>query len=170
MVNGEEKGVMAGYLRLNKKCMRSMYLGYAITYAILLAAFILFMSYSREALGDAYGTVQLIGLAGLVLILAYMLAAPPVFYSRYRYKITEDRVDVRSGILFLRHVMVPIERVHQVEVSRGPINNMLGLGHVIITTAGGTATISYLEIVEAEKIADLLNKLVGTMLRDREST
>jgi uncharacterized protein len=170
MVDGKETSGTAGYLRLNKNCMLSMYLGYAITYAILLAAFILFMSYSKEALGDAHDAVLLVGLVGLVLILAYMLVAPPVFYSRYRYKITEDRVDVRSGILFLRHVMVPIERIHQVEVSRGPINNMLGLGHVNVTTAGGTATISYLVIEEAEKMAERLNKLVGTMIRDREST
>lgn len=170
MTDGEEKGGTAGYLRLNKKCMRSMYLGYAITYAVLLVAFILIMSYSGEALGEARGTVLLIGLACLVIVLAYMLMAPPVFYSRYRYKIAEDRVDVRSGILFLRHVMVPIERIHQVEVSRGPINNMLGLGHVNITTAGGTATVSYLEIEEAERMAERLNNLVGKMLRDREST
>ncbi len=170
MTEGEERGSTAGYMRLNRKCIWSMYLGYAIAYAILLGAFVIIMSYSGEALGDARGTVQLIGLACLVVVLAYVLMAPPVFYSRYRYKITEDRVDVRSGILFLRHVMVPIERIHQVEVSRGPINNMLGLGHVNITTAGGTATVSYLEIEEAEKMAERLNKLVGKMLRDREST
>jgi membrane protein YdbS with pleckstrin-like domain len=45
---------------------------------------------------------------------------------------------------------------------------MLGLGHVNITTAGGTAKISYLEIDEAERIADHLNELVGTILRERE--
>lgn len=170
MTDGEEKDGTVSYLRLNKKCMWSMYLGYAITYAVLLVGFILLMSLFGESLGDARSMVQLIGLAFVVIVLAYMLAAPPVFYSRYRYKITEDRVDVRSGILFLKHVMVPIERIHQVEVSRGPIDNMLGLGHVNVTTAGGIATVSYLEIAEAEKMAERLNRLIGTMLRDREST
>jgi len=76
---------------------------------------------------------------------------------------------VRYGILVIRHILVPIERVHQVEVSRGPIDTMLGLGDVTITTAGGDATINYLEIEEAEKVADLLNDLIGRMLQDRKS-
>jgi membrane protein YdbS with pleckstrin-like domain len=77
-------------------------------------------------------------------------------------------VDVRYGIVILRHILVPIERVHQVEVSRGPVNNMLGLANVNIITAGGVATISYLELDEAEKIAERLNDLINRMLRDRE--
>jgi membrane protein YdbS with pleckstrin-like domain len=172
MVDGEtddrtEKAA-EGYRKLNRKCIRSMYIGYGIAYTILLAAFLVLMSYARETLGSAYGTAWLLGIVALALILVYVVAAPPVFYARYWYRITEDKVDVRSGILILRHIMVPIERVHQVEVTRGPIDNMLGLGHVNITTAGGTAKISYLEIDEAERIADRLNELVGTILRERE--
>jgi membrane protein YdbS with pleckstrin-like domain len=156
------------YRKLNRKCMRSMYIGYGVAYAVLVAAFLALMVLSREAFGSARDAVWTVGIVALVLILAYVVAAPRVFYARYRYLISDDKVDVRYGILVLRHIMVPIERVHQVEVSRGPINNMLGLGHVNITTAGGTATISYLEIDEAEKIADRLNRLVGTILRERE--
>jgi len=166
---GKEGGA-DGYRRLNRKCMQSMYIGHGIAYAILLAAFLTAMGYARAPLGPSYDDFWYLGIAALVLILIYMVAAPPVFYARYRYMITEDRVDVRYGIVVLRHIMVPIERVHQVEVTRGPINNMLGLGHVNITTAGGIATISYLEIDEAEKIAERLNKLVSTMLREREGT
>jgi membrane protein YdbS with pleckstrin-like domain len=64
--------------------------------------------------------------------------------------------------------MVPIERLHQVEIHSGPINNLLGLSQVNFTTAGGTASISYLETEKAEAIADRLNALVRAMLRDRE--
>ncbi|MDW5563349.1 MAG: PH domain-containing protein [Methanomassiliicoccus sp.] len=147
-----------------------MYLGNGITYVILLTVFLLVMNYAREGLGPAGGTLWLVGIAVLATVLVYMLAAPQVFYARYRYVITRDKVDVRYGVLVLRHILVPIERVHQVEVTRGPIDNMFGLGHVSITTAGGTAKIRYLEIDEAEKIADRLNELVGTMLREREGT
>ena len=64
-------------------------------------------------------------------------------------------------------MLVPIERVHQVEVSRGPVNSMLGLVEVTITTAGGVATLSYLEVEEAERVAGVLDSLVGRMLRER---
>lgn len=158
-----------GYRRLNRKCMLSMYIGYAILYAVLLVAYLLLRTYSQEFLGPYYDFVQYAALAVLAVALIYIVAAPPVYYARYRYQITEDKVDVRYGILVIRHILVPIERVHQVEVSRGPIDTMLGLGDVTITTAGGDATINYLEIEEAEKVADLLNDLIGRMLQDRKS-
>jgi hypothetical protein len=103
----------------------------------------------------------------LAITLVYIAVAPPVFYARYRYRITKDRVDVRYGVLVIRHILVPIERVHQVEIARGPINNLLDLADVTITTAGGEASIRYLEVDEAEKVADQLNDLIGRMLRER---
>lgn len=159
-----------GYRRLNRKCMISMYIGYAISYALLLAGYLLLKTFSQKFLGSYYDLVQYAALAILAVALIYIIAAPPVYYARYRYQITEDKVDVRYGILVIRHILVPIERVHQVEVSRGPIDTILGLGDVTITTAGGEATINYLEIEEAEKIADRLNRLIGRMLQDRIST
>ncbi|NLK26566.1 MAG: PH domain-containing protein [Euryarchaeota archaeon] len=156
------------YRRLNRKCMLSMYINYAAVYAILLVSYFVVIKLSKEHLGPDYDMVRYIAIAALAIVLTYMIAAPPVYYARYKYMITKDKIDVRYGILIIRHIMVPIERVHQVEVSRGPINNLLGLGHVNITTAGGTATISYLELEEAEKVADRLNDMIGVMLRDRE--
>jgi membrane protein YdbS with pleckstrin-like domain len=150
--------------------MVSMYIGYAILYAVLLAGYLLLTTFSQDLLGPSYGPVQCAARVVLAVALAYIVAAPPVSYARYRYQITEDSVDVRCGVLVIRHILVPIERVHQVEVSRGPINTMLGLADVTITTAGGDATIEYLEIEEAEKVADLLNKLIGRMLQDRTAT
>lgn len=150
--------------------MVSMYIGYAISYAVLLAGYLLLTTFSQDLLGPQYSLVQSAAQVVLAVALVSMVAAPPVSYARYRYQITEDRVDVRCGVLVIRHILVPIERVHQVEVSRGPINTLLGLADVTITTAGGDATIEYLEIEEAEKVADLLNKLIGRMLQDRTAT
>lgn len=157
-----------GYLRLNKKCMLSMYISNAITYVLILIAFVLMTEYARDLLGPAHDVVWTLGIVLLVLVLVYLVVAPPIYYARYRYRLTEDRVDVRYGIVVLRHIMVPIERLHQVEIHSGPINNLLGLSQVNITTAGGTASISYLETEKAEAIADRLNALVRAMLRDRE--
>lgn len=159
-----------GYRRLNRKCMLSMYIDYAMWYAVLLAAYLLTKTYAEGFLGLYYDLIGYGFQVVLGIALVYIVAAPPVFYTRYRYRITEDRVDVRCGVLFIRHTLVPIERVHQVEIARGPINNILGLADVTITTAGGEATIRYLEIDEAEKVADRLNNLIGRMLRERMPT
>ena len=64
--------------------------------------------------------------------------------------------------------MVPIERIHQVDVSRGPINRAFGLADVMITTAGGSVTIDHLEEDVAEDIAGRLNQSVVRMLKERD--
>ena len=156
------------YRRLNKKCVLSMYITNGIVYAILLAAFLFLLFFVPALRESTFGIVTILAAAGMVLLLVYFVVGPRIYYDRYRYMITADKVDVRYGIIILRHILVPIERVHQVEVSRGPVNNMLGLANVNITTAGGVATISYLEIDEAEKIVERLTELINSMLRDRE--
>ncbi len=156
------------YRRLNRKCMLSMYITNGITYTILLAAFILLLIFVPALRESTFSIVTILAAAGMVLLLVYFIVGPRIYYDRYRYMITADKVDVRYGIIILRHILVPIERVHQVEVSRGPVNNMLGLANVNITTAGGVATISYLEVDEAEKIVERLTELINSMLRDRE--
>lgn len=167
-VSANEEGPTDSYRRLNRKCMRSMYITNGITYAILLAIFLLLIFFVPTAREPGAALIVIMAAAGMVLLLVYFIVGPRIYYDRYRYMITADKVDVRYGIIVLRHILVPIERVHQVEVSRGPVNNMLGLANVNITTAGGVATISYLEVDEAEKIVERLTELINSMLRDRE--
>jgi len=159
-----------GYRRLNRRCMISIYIKYGIGYAILLTICTFLTSLTQNLPGPYYNIARLslVGVPAIVLI--YMVVAPPVFYARYRYRITDDRIEMRRGVLVISHTLVPIERVHQVEITRGPINNLLGLADVTITTAGGEATINYLELEEAERVAELLNKLIGEMLRERLHT
>ncbi|NLI74264.1 MAG: PH domain-containing protein [Euryarchaeota archaeon] len=156
------------YRRLNKKCMLSMYINNAITYIIL--SIILLLIFKLITLSDELSVQSIIPLilVSMILLLIYFIIGPWIYYERYRYMITSDKIDVRYGIIILRHILVPIERVHQVQVSRGPVNNLLGLANVNVTTAGGVATISYLEVDEAEKIVERLTDLINAMLRDSE--
>ena len=66
------------------------------------------------------------------------------------------------------HILVPVERIHQVEVVRGPINRMFGLSDVVVTTAGGTVKVQFLEDGVAETIADSLNESVIRLLKSRD--
>lgn len=103
----------------------------------------------------------------MVLLLAYFIVAPIVFYRRYSYIVSSDRVDVRRGVLIVHHILVPLERVHQVEIRINPISGRLGFADVIMTTAGGTAKIQFLEKDVANRIAAELNVLINDMIRDR---
>ncbi len=155
------------YRRLNRRCMASMYTGYAVL--LIVTGAIVAAVYS--AVGEIDGPERVrIPLAALYLILlAYCIVAPPVFYRHYRYLIDGEKLDVRRGVIFIRHTFVPIERVMQVEVTRGPINRIWGLADVVVTTAGGTADIQYLNPEEAERVANYLGQVVNRIMRARES-
>ena len=157
------------YRTLNPKSKISMYIGYTIIFVILSVLFVYLRSYCAQIEGLSFFS-YLIGIyfVGLVIYLAYMIVAPLLYYRHFRYIITSEKIDVRYGVITIHHTVVPIERVHQVEVTRGPINNMLGLANVTVTTAGGTANIRFLEISEAERIAEELNRLINKIIEDRK--
>lgn len=84
------------------------------------------------------------------------LIAPFVRYERYRYRFTEEEIDVKEGFIFIERNIVPIERLHKIAMESGPIDRIFGLSKVIVTTAGGDVTIRFLETEKAEQIVERL--------------
>lgn len=153
------------YHRLNRRCMASMYTGYAV----LLALVGIFVAAIYVSVGetDFSREVRITLIVLFAILLIYCLVAPPVFYRHYRYLLDGEKIDVVCGVIFIRHTFVPIERVMQVEVTHGPINRMWGLADVVVTTAGGVAQIQYMEPDEAERVANDLGQIVNKVLRAR---
>lgn len=165
----DENGLTSdGFHRIVAVSLKSMYIERAIEVAILATVCLIVFSYS-----DFFKGYEVLIRVAVVLILTvcitYLLTSPVVFYRRYRYRIDEEKLDIRSGVISIVHTMVPIERIHQVEVVRGPINRIFGLSSVVMTTAGGRVTIQYLEDPVAESIADLLNESIVKLLKSRDS-
>ena len=165
----DENGLTVdGYRCLEPESKRSMYLGNVITMIISAAIVLLIVMYGDSWLGGYYD-IACIGLYVLLaVIVVYGLIEPQITYMRYRYRMDDDKIEVRRGIVYITHEMVPIERVHQVDVSEGPINRMYGLANVNITTAGGVVTIEYLKSDVAEAIASKLNEKVIKLLKERD--
>jgi uncharacterized protein len=155
-----------GFKVLDPKVKKAMRLSVLLFLAISVAVTALTLLF-RKDLGDAYWPLLIVFFIIDVVAVLDIIIVPSVFYARYRYNVGEDRIDVLRGVLVIRHMVVPVERIHQVEVTRGPIKNMFGLADVTITTAGGTATIEYLELSEAEGIATNLNEKVLKILKER---
>jgi len=165
----DDSGMTAdGYHILNPVSMKAMYIANAIKFGISAVAVFLLVHFSGELFGEAkdYACMVIIGL--YIVLAAYLIAGPAVFYRRYRYRIDDDKVEIRRGIVTITHTLVPIERIHQVQVAKGPINRMFGLANVVITTAGGVTTLEYLDETTAEGIASKLNEYVVKLLKDRD--
>ena len=89
------------------------------------------------------------------------ILAPFVRYQRYRYRFSEEDIDVREGVLFIHRDIVPIERLHKVALESGPVDRIFGLSKVIVTTAGGDVTIRFLELSVAEQIVSRLKTRIN---------
>ncbi len=163
-----EHGVTAdGYHILPKRAMASMYIGSII--ALLIITLVVFTIYVYALpYYDESDINPIFMFVPFGLLAIYFIFGPAIYYARYRYRINEDRIDIRRGIFVISHTVVPIERVHQLEVARGPINNLFKLADVTITTAGGIAKIQFLDLQVAEKTADSLNEYITDILRKRE--
>ena len=156
-----------GYRFLNPKAKLAMYIKSAIVVIAVVAIDTVIYVFRKDLELSSTGFFVICGIS-LVLIL-FLLARPILFYNHYRYIVNTEMVDVQRGIFFIKRTVVPIERIHQVQVRRGPISNYLGLADVVITTAGGSAVIEYLDKPVADSIAELLNNIVNKIVRDRET-
>ena len=156
-----------GYQLLDPRSKKAMYIKNAIAVIVLAVADAVLFAFGGRA-GIEPAVIWCVTAAVIALILM-LLVWPQIFYRHYRYIVDGEKVDVRRGVLFITRTVVPIERVHQVEVTRGPISNALGLADVTVTTAGGSAKIEYLEQDVADSIAEHLREVVNGIVRDRES-
>lgn len=105
---------------------------------------------------------------GLVLAVLYTLIAPGIRFKRYRYMIAKDRIEIIEGLIFIHRTIVPIDRIYQIDIRRGPLDTAVGVAKVIITTAGSSAAFRFLEPEAADEIAMYINETVLGIIKSKE--
>lgn len=110
-----------------------------------------------------------ISMALAVLTLADIIISPYFRFHRYRYSINEECIDVIEGYLFIKRQIVPIERIHKLQMKKGPVDQFFHLAKVIVTTGGGDVTLAFLEEERAEKIADSLRKRINEIVLEERN-
>jgi len=71
-----------------------------------------------------------------ILTAVWALFWPPVRYRHTSYRVDNQGVRIKSGVIWRSVVSVPQSRVQHTDVSQGPIERSLGLATLIIHTAG----------------------------------
>lgn len=147
------------YEKLSKKALKCMYMatatGTMIVYVIAIILEVLLFYPGKWMIAHI-----IVGIVcGLLLI---NVAVMPWFrYNRYRYKIDDECIDIEEGYFFVTRDIVPIERLHKLQIERGPIDKMCGVAKVLVTTAGGDVTIRFLEVERANEIMESLKKKIN---------
>ncbi len=156
------------YKKLNKKAMSCMYVKSWITsfvmIIILLVGRILLNDIMKSNLHPTWYQVVCGVIYGFVaFFIIYSSIAPKIRYNRYQYLLTDEEFAVRKGLVIIKNEIVPIERLHKIEVSSGPIFRAFGLKEIKVTTAGGEIKVDYLDDAVAEEIANSLKTRINTI-------
>ena len=134
------------------------------TFFILIAPAVAAAVFARDYIGNA-GLILVA--AALVLSVVYTLVAPPIRFKRYRYLIAKDRIEIIEGLLFISRTIVPIDRIYQIDIRKGPLDNAVGVAKVIVTTAGSSASFRFLEPEAADEIALYINETVLNKIKGK---
>jgi len=98
----------------------------------------------------------------VVLLVALVNAAiTPRRVRAIGYRLRDDDLLVRRGILFQRFAAVPYGRMQLVDVNRGPLARALGLAEVKLVTAAAASnvTVPGLPMADADELRDRLVEL-----------
>jgi len=116
---------------------------------------------------------DLIPLAGIIVlgIVALLIAGFYLSWRWHTFRITEDQVEVRSGILFRTQRRAPLDRVQGVNLTRPLFARLVGMGKLEVVGAGLDANVKleYLSTADAEEVrADILRLASGARLARTE--
>ena len=66
---------------------------------------------------------------------------PPWRFRRWRWRVTNQALELRYGIIVHRHIAVPYFRIQQIDVTRRPLERLAGLSALEVTTASASGTV-----------------------------
>ena len=96
----------------------------------------------------------------VVLAVAYVVVMPRVRYRIHRWESTDTAVYTQTGWLRRERRIAPMSRVQTVDFEQGPIDRLLGLASVTVTTASaaGPLHITAIDKPVADRLVDDLTR------------
>lgn len=147
----------SGWLRVSPKYIVVEVIGSIIGMIIFVGAFVVAYLFWQQWWA-LWGAI-VIGIVSLV-----SLAFEPRRVRSIGYRLRQDDLLFRRGIMFQRQVAVPYGRMQLVDITRGPVARALGLADLkFVTAAASTAvTVPGLPMEEADRLRDELVALAET--------
>jgi membrane protein YdbS with pleckstrin-like domain len=89
-------------------------------------------------------------------------------WSRWRYKIYENEIELMHGVFVVRRVIIPMIRVQHVDTKQGPLLRHYDLATVTVSTAATTHEIPGLTMGNADSLRDHIAQLAREADTDDE--
>jgi membrane protein YdbS with pleckstrin-like domain len=97
-----------------------------------------------------------------VALLGLALAAtvPTLRTRRWRWRLDDDELDLRRGVVVDTRTIIPVTRIQHVDVRRTVWSQMFGLASVVVHTAAGTTELPHLREDTARDVRDHIAGLI----------
>ena len=157
------------YKSLDKKGITVMRInalvsGLIITIITLVIAWFVYME-----VNDFWkGITVVVAVAIILLALLDIVLFPKIRYNRYKYLITDEKIEVKKGLFLITTSIIQIKKKKKIELSNGPIDRIFNLSNVNIYTAAGTVDIKFLNDDEAKNISEKVNALLKKELNKKD--
>lgn len=154
---------------LDKKGITVMRINALISGVITLLIIGIITMFIYPEIENILGKTLIITISSIILIvvLINILIFPKIRYDRYKYLVTDERIEVKKGLFLITTSIIQIKRIQKIELSNGPIDRKFGLSNVEIYTAAGTVDIKFLKNSEAREISDKVNELLKNKLENK---
>lgn len=137
-------------------------IGWWMLQSLLFAGPVLAASIVAYALWEAARPWLIVAVAGSAVMLAAGVLVEPLWrYRVHRWEATDEAVYARTGWLVREWRAAPLARVQTVDAVQGPVEQVLGLSTLRVTTASsrGAITIGGLDRDTAVRVAERLTRI-----------
>ncbi|NVM52436.1 MAG: PH domain-containing protein [Candidatus Helarchaeota archaeon] len=102
----------------------------------------------------------------IVSVIAYGVLAIPLFIQFIRwksiyYKITDERIVIRKGILNINERSIMVDKIENFEVKRNIIDRILNTGDIIFFTEGEKQEGALEDVPKIRTVEDIITDLLG---------
>lgn len=106
----------------------------AITLGQLIALLIVFAATGMPGWGIGLALAGWVVFSG---VLTWFLQIWPALHYRHQaYRLSPERIEIRSGVWWRSVTSVPRSRIQHTDVAQGPLSRHLGLARLLLYTAG----------------------------------
>lgn len=159
-----DAGLPSGERSLHPRVRVVWWVGWVISDLILIGGITAVAAFGAansdlEVPAEAYLAAPALAVVAMLLRTWYAGAA----YRAWRYELTDEGLELRSGVFWRRCSSMPYHRLQQVDVGQGPLERRFGLSSVQLRSAAATTDASIPGIADAdvEPLRRLLMRRAG---------
>jgi len=94
----------------------------------------------------------------LASFIIFNLIVPKLEYHRFSFEVAEDQIQIKSGVIWRKVVLIPMVRVQHVQYKSGPILRKFNLASISVSTASGFHQIPGLPQSYARQLKDIIGE------------